>query len=241
MRPGAALSAAGVVIVSIAVVVGPASPAGASVPPAITVDSPPGNAVLTDQPTISGRATMPGLGDTVDNISINLTSPAGADLPDPCDPCSADHEQTASFFWSPRLERNGPYQAHVAAVGSQFLFSVLQGQGTSEATVSFRMEVAPASPADVRAEASAGQTVRVIWDRNGEADMIAYRVQRKDPGASTFQDVGGAVPQPSGGSVVSIEDSAAGPGGTFVYQVQAIRAGRSGDASTAVGSRFSAT
>jgi hypothetical protein len=104
------------------------------------------------------------------------------------------------------------------------------------------MEAPPAQPADVRAEANADQTVRVTWARNSEPDMIAYRVQRKDPGAASFHDIGGAVPQPSGGSAVSIADPAAAPGGgTFDYQVQAIRAGRSGDASTPIGSGFSST
>ncbi|MDQ6927836.1 MAG: fibronectin type III domain-containing protein [Actinomycetota bacterium] len=237
MRPLAAASAAGVVV---AIVFGAASPASASVPPAITIASPASNAVLTDQPTISGNAAMPGAFDNMGNVAVSLVSGPG-NLPSPCDPCGSGSGQSVSFSWSPALAHNGPFQAHIEASGSQFLLGVLDGAATSEATVSFRMEIPPAEPGGVRAEAGPDQSVRVTWARNSEPDMIAYRVQRKDPGASAFHDVGGAVAQPSNGSAVSVADPAAGPGGTFIYQVQAIRAGRSGDASTAVGSGFTAT
>lgn len=228
LRPVAAVSAAGVVV---AVIIGLASPASAVAGPAITVDSPAANEVLTGQPTISGRAA-PDFGYTIDKVTVSLTSPTTSDLPAPW------NDRTASFSWSPSLSWNGPYRARVVA--KEVLVLGL-GEATSEATVSFRMEIPPANPEGVRAEANPDRTVRVTWARNGEPDMIAYRVQRKDAGASTFHDVGGAVPQPSSGSAVSIADPATAAGGTFTYQVQAIRAGRSGDASTAVGSGFSAT
>ncbi|HUQ64265.1 MAG TPA: hypothetical protein VM121_10970 [Acidimicrobiales bacterium] len=239
LRPVAACAAAGVVIV---VVVGMASPAGAAVPPTITVESPSANAVLIEEPTISGNVDMPGSLDSVRNVAVSLVSSPGSDTPAPCDPCGSGDGSSVSFSWSPQLSRNGPYQGRVTATGSQFLLGVFDGETTSEATVSFRMEVAPADPADVRVETNPDRTVRVTWARNSEPDMIAYRVQRKDPGSSTFRDVGGAVPQPASGSAVSIADPATAQGaGTFVYQVQAIRVGRSGNASTAVGSGFSSS
>lgn len=238
-RSLAAVVAAGAVV---AVVLAPASPAAASVAPAISVDSPSANEILADGVTISGNASMPGSLDNMGTVRVSLTSSVGAAVPAPCDPCSDGNGQSVSFSWSPDLPRNGPYVAHVSAGGSQFLLGVLDGEATSDATVPFRMEVKPADPAGVRAEANPDQTVRVTWARNGEPDMIAYRVQRKDPGASTFHDVVGAVAQPSGGSAVSVADPVpVSGGGTVVYQVQAIRAGRSGDASTAVGSAFSTT
>lgn len=196
--------------------------------------------MLTGDPSISGRASMPGSLDRIGNVAVSLTSPITSDLPPPCDPCNSDHTYSEAFSWTPSLARNGPYQLHVAASGSQFLFGVLDGEVASEKTASFQMEVKPAEPTGVRTAANPDQSVRVTWDRNSEPDMIAYRVQRKDPGASAFHDVGGAVAQPAGGSAVSTVDPGTGPGGgTFVYQVQAIRAGRSGDASTAIGSGFS--
>jgi hypothetical protein len=217
------------------------APAGASVGPAINFSSPAPNEVVSGEVTIAGDASMPGSLDTVNDVSVSLTSGIGAPVPSACDPCSSDHGSSASFSWSPSLSRNGPYQAHVSAGGSQFILGVLDGEATSEDTVSFSVEVKPADPAGVKADANADRTVTVRWSRNTEPDMIGYRVQRKDPGASSFHDLGGAVAQPSTGSTVSVVDAGTAQGGAFVYQVQAIRAGRTGDASSAVGSGFSST
>ncbi|MGI8776310.1 MAG: hypothetical protein ACR2LJ_02745 [Acidimicrobiales bacterium] len=236
---------AGAVAVVLAVV-GPAPPAPADPgsDPSVSLDAP---AVDGATATVSGSVHMSGPLDWVTGVAITVTSRQHPDATASCSPCGAtlDQSPSASFsFTTSGLAYNGPYDVSVVASGQKIIGAVTNGAPVStQATTAFKVEVAPAPPADVTVVANGDHSVTVSWTRNTEADLLGYQVERRT-GTAGFQPVGPVVPQPpEGASTVHWTDpSTAATGGQFEYLVVAVRpdadgavSDRATSASTGVG------
>lgn len=213
-----------------------AGPVLAAAPPA----PPPGSADVTvtvDHPaldaptaTVSGSATVPNPLYQITGVHIDVTRPNGAPAGPPCDDdgCRAKlgNDSTDFSYKTPILSYNGPYQVTVT-VQTQLVTDALTNSGTfvpTSKTASFKVEVKPAPPADVKAVVNPDRTVTVSWSRNSEPDLVGYRVQRRNVGAPTFAIVSPIVPQPPDGTTVQFTDpGTATTGGAFEYVVVAIR------------------
>jgi hypothetical protein len=216
--------------------------AGASDAPSISIDSPgPGAVVDTSSIAISGRASMHPLAgletNTVTRVSVSLDSPVGGPLPG-CDPCNEGEGFSVPFSWSTDLAYNGPYTVSVSAAGREGPID-LNGEEAASASLDFQVAAPPGAPGGVKAAVNPDRTVTVSWERNGEPDMIGYRVQRRDPGSQSFVDAGALVGHPSSSLVDPAPATAAG--GAYAYRVQAIRVGGSGGPDTALGSSYAST
>jgi hypothetical protein len=138
---------------------------------------------------------------------------------------------SASFSWStPSLAYNGPYQVTVLATGSQHatLLNPCDGScdGSGGASQSFALAVPPLSPKALATTVdTATHAVTITWTRNSEPDMVGYAVQRTGANTSTYQSLA-EVGQPPPNQKVSYTDSTASQaGGTYTYQVVAVRNG----------------
>lgn len=151
-------------------------------------------------------------------------------------------ESRVDFLWPlPPLAYNGPYVANATA---RHCLSVCVAAPTTARVkaVSFRLAAPPRKPESVKADVNDSGSISVSWARNPEPDMVGYAVFRKGPGATSFTQIGQPVPQPPGSAArVSFQDTSSAAGGTFSYQIVAVRHGASGDASTAVPSAISTT
>ena len=241
-RPAAAAAAAAALVAAMVVLSGPVASAhedvGAHGFVALSADGD-----LTSSPTVSGRFEVSVL-EYVDNVALTLT-PSG---PTPGTSLSVNGctlatsgkcgESRVDFAWSlPDLPYNGPYVANATA--RHCLTLCVAAPTTARVNpVSFRLAAPPRKPDSVRADVNGDGTVTLSWARNPEPDMIGYALLRKAPGAATFAQVGPPVPQPkSSATRATFQDTTtAAAGGTFSYQVVAVRNGASGDSGTAVAS-----
>ncbi|HEX3393732.1 MAG TPA: hypothetical protein VHS52_04325 [Acidimicrobiales bacterium] len=217
---------AGAAVVGLAVVA-TASPALADADLVVNLDSP---AVDGAHAAVSGSAQMSGPLDWITGVRITVTSrthPGAAGAGASCDGCGATVNQGPSTPFSlatPGLAYNGPYDVKVVATGQKIIGAVTDGSPVStQATTAFKVEVPPAPPADVTANANPDGSVTVQWSRNTEPDLVGYQVQRR-VGSSSFQPMGSAVPQPGDGTTVRWTDASTAPtGGQYEYVVVAVR------------------
>ena len=202
-----------------------AAPAPAA-PPAVTVSEPGGGEVLTSPSTrIAGEVHLQDFNritGRITSVVVTVSGPGGARECSDCWRGSSPYD--ATFAFTPQLDFNGPYSFRVVATGTD----VITGTETAEAGGSFKVEVPPAPPRDVRVEPGPDRRVTISWARNTEPDIKGYRVNRLAPGSSTPQVVGPA-DQPSSGSRVSLVDAGVpAAAGTYRYTVTAIRPDRDG-------------
>jgi hypothetical protein len=95
--------------------------------------------------------------------------------------------------------------------------------------VSFKVAVPPPSPTDATVAVNdAAKTAVLSWERDTQPDIVGYAIQRKGPADANFGVVGGGVPQPSSGRA-SFNDNLSEGGGTYTYQITALRVGGDGD------------
>lgn len=196
------------------VVVVPVSPAHAE------IQSPAANSVVREQPTVAGEQQTDDRGDTVDRVTVTLTPAGGGESVSMLGCSGATCKGTAGAFSATfQLARNGTYTA--VAVAEHDARSPLDPASSGRsAPLTFGVEVAPAAPRRLVAEADgARRTVTLSWTPNSEADLLGYQVLR---------GVDGAGPEPRGAPVGAdtttfVDD--AGDGGRLTYQVVAIRRG----------------
>lgn len=196
-------------------VAGPASPAFAE--PVIV--RPAANATVdTSTVTVSGNAKaetplgLPlGALDTVTlTIGEETITARGCSEKPSCD-----------FAETFRLPFNGRYTVEVVAKSS----GLLPGEA-SKSSRSFAVAAPAAKPVLDPPKVTAGRAVDLSWSRNTEPDMLYYAVTRTDPAGAKSAEV--KVTQPDKGSKVTLTDTttaAATAGGTYAYQVQAVRKG----------------
>lgn len=208
-----------------ALTIATAAPASAA-PPVVTVSSPGAGELFTSPSVrIAGEVHLQDLNRITGRITGVVVTISGPGTSRSCDDCwNASTPYDATFGFTPQLDFNGPYSIRVVATGTD----VITGTETAEARRSFKVEVPPAPPRDVRVEPGPDRRVTISWARNSEPDVKGYRVNRLAPGSSTPQVVG-SVDQPSSGSRVSLVDAGVpAAAGTYRYTVTAIRPDRDG-------------
>jgi hypothetical protein len=216
-RSGAALALLTVLLVTV-----PASPAAAAA--LVTIDSPRAEPALTSAAvSIAGSASSDSpLLYMIKSVKLAVGSDTRTVE------CA---QQPCRFSWSVNLPLNGPYQLKATATETLILGGL--GGGTKEATRSFSVAAPPARPAMDKPTVTDGRNVDLSWSRNTEGDMLYYALFRRDPGSSSFNRVGGNIPQKSSGKITfSDTTTSAFNGGEYSYQVVAVRKGASGTADT---------
>ncbi len=222
------LVAAGTVIVSTTVLVGPAAAADRGL--IVELDGP-GATETSSSPSVTGRVKA---GDALLNLTppqvqtITLrVVPAGGGPAVASTTQSPNREAPVSFSWTPSIPRNGNYRIEASASGTATLGLA---NASGDATRDFAVAAPPKPPQQVSAVVNPDGSVTVSWARNTEADMLGYRVFRMDPGLGTFYQVGpkdGIAHTACATRCELRDDSTATLGGDYGYQVLAFRAGPS--------------
>ena len=182
------------------------------------ITSPTPDSVVREQPTVRGSQGT-SRGETVHRVVVTLTPADGGDAVSAVG-CSGNCGDAAGNFAATfELARNGTYTA-VATAYHDDEGALDQPDSGQSKPVTFGVEIEPAAPRRLVAEPDgARRTVTLSWTPNTEPDLLGYQVLR---GAD------GATPEPHGSPVGAdtttfVDD--AGDGGTFAYQVVAIRRG----------------
>lgn len=147
------------------------------------------------------------------NITVTFTGPAGRTPPDivrtPGNVNSFTVTQAVSFPW------NGAYGVNLTASAKDGVLDSENGDRTFPN--SFTVDAPPVAPSGVTATAD-GKTrvVTVSWPANTEPDMVGYEVQKQSSSGAwtTF-----AVTD----RTAVTDESTANKGGTYRYQVRALR------------------
>jgi len=171
-----------------------------------------GAAFTTSAITLSGTATAAS-GGVVTEVDLAVATAAGAvadqtaivpDTPGP----------TAAWSWAPALTTNGRYTLSATVLTA--------AATTTQATVSFIVDVAPQPPSGVRSVLdAASRTVSLTWSPNPEPDLMSYLILRSGPGSGLAPlNIVGAGVHGYRDTQVAYE-----PRGTYRYAVVAIRAG----------------
>jgi hypothetical protein len=215
-RPAALMAFALVAVL----LLGTAGPAAAA-PPAIIISEPEDGALVTSPGAkLVGEARTQDLDrvtSTITAVVITVSGPSGRRE---CSDCWSPSGPDATF--SVPLDFNGPYSVSVKVTRADIV-----GSEASEATRSFRVEVPPAQPQDVRVEVGPDRRATISWVRNTEPDLSRYVVTRVAPGGGTSPV--DSVPQPPSGERVSVVDEQVPPaGGSYRYVVVAVRPGADG-------------
>lgn len=215
-----------------ATVVGLAGPASADSGINVTVST----SVQSAHAVVQGNAGWSGgTHPTIDSVTISV-SPAGGQPSSTsasttwCSGSSCGGESTG-FSWStPNLSYNGAYQVTVSVAGSQHPGFLESCDGscsqTSQATTTFTIEVAPAAPKSLAATVDApSRAVTLSWARNTEPDMVGYAVYRKGPADAGYQPLAQVAQPPPNQRVTYADSTTANAGGSYSYQVVALRKG----------------
>ena len=171
-----------------------------------------GAAFTTSAITLSGTATA-APGGVVTEVDLAVATAAGAvadqtaivpDTPGP----------TAAWSWAPALTANGRYTLSATVLTA--------AATTTQATVSFIVDVAPQPPSGVRSVLDpASRTVSLTWSPNPEPDLTSYLILRSGPGSGLAPlNIVAAGVHGYRDTQVAYE-----PRGTYRYAVVAIRAG----------------
>lgn len=160
-----------------------------------TIDA--GHSALT-----SARASITRVGSSASPITVSATP-------------------SASMRFPVTFSLNGTYRATVT-VGWEDRSVLFPDSGSiSSDTHEFKVAAPPAAPGGVATAVDAGaRTVKVTWEKNGEADMRRYEVLRSHNGGD-FTKVGG-VDHPA---TEYVDATTADAGGDYRYLVVAFRAG----------------
>lgn len=132
-----------------------------------------------------------------------------------------------SFTWRPSIPINGNFRVEATATGTATLLLVAQPV-SGDATRDFSVAAPARAPQRVTASANEDRSVTVSWDRNTEADILGYRIFRRDPGSDTFFQVGPRIGMDHRTCGARCEFADAGTvavGGDYAYQVLAFRGG----------------
>jgi hypothetical protein len=154
-----------------------------------------------------------GSGTLRDKVFVDVTSPQGrpgASFEEPThDRPAIDVVRTLTLGW------NGPYQTRVRAAAKSGTFDDDTGHKTY--TSSFTVDAPPAVPTGVTARADRQtRVVTVSWAANTEPDTVGYEVEKQ---SSSGRWASFAVTDAT--SVT--DESTANAGGTYRYQVRALR------------------
>ena len=151
-------------------------------------------------------------------------------------PISVSATPSASMRFPVTLSLNGTYRATVT-VGWEDRSVLFPDSGSiSSDTHEFKVAAPPAPPGGVATAVDAGaRTVKVTWEKNGEADMRRYEVLRSRNGGD-FAKVG-AVDHPE---TEYVDATTADAGGDYRYLVVAFRTGVDSNAASQVASDPSA-
>jgi hypothetical protein len=194
----------------------------------LQIDSPGDGETLRDSgATVSGRVGT-GLLTSVDRIKVTVTRQStGQVIADEvvCAPCGQGAAVPFSYD-TPALEYNGPYRVRVVASG----FFLATGIRVDDAVAERAFSVAayPAPPTGLRAERSEDRKVTLSWNAvRGYPDLA--------PAYAIYRAVGSGELKLLGASSTTsyVDDQTALVGGTFRYQVSAVRHGPSGNSSQA--------
>ena len=213
-----------------------AAPASALAQPTLTIGAPkPATVFSTTSVTISGTANF-----TADSLyhgsitSLTVTASFEGHTVGSCQNSGSSSTCGPTSGWSlalSGLDYNGPYTVAANDASSESL--ILTGVGTQTATnsasTSFSIAVKPAAPQHVTTTVNSDGSVTLTWDRNTEPDLLGYLVTGGSVGSN-----GADVKQPSSGSTVSWTDTGTTAGGSFNYEVTAIRPGADGKAGDAL-------
>lgn len=202
--------------------------------PSVTINSPVDKVVEDANEVVTGTARTDPL-HTVQSVRVTVRPLSGAE-PRSCDaPVAGD----GGFACSPGLRVNGPYEVEVTATDA-LLVDLVGSRRTGRTTASFKVEVAPAPPRDVKVEAGADRRVTISWARNTEPDLKGYQVARLAPGSSSPTVVAN-VPQSAGPRISAVDATVPPIGGSYRYVVIAVRPDRDGNVSTRATSSSAAT
>lgn len=208
----AALGGAGLVLAAAA------SPARADTPKITFTPEPP--ASFEVPPTISGSATHDGFNDA-DMSEVDLTW--ASEIGEPAEACTLP-EPTAftgsstkiDFSAEPDLPCNGRYTITVKATSGS---NVAHSQTTKTATRTFDVAVPPEVPAGLATSSDdVNRTVTLSWQANEEADLWGYLIDRAGADG-VFAEL--AVTS----ATTYVDEQIPQAGGTFTYQVWAVRLG----------------
>jgi hypothetical protein len=180
------------------------------------ISSPADGAIVNEQPTVRGK--QPIQGEDVDRVTVTLTPVAGGSpVSVVCAAGCAGADGTFSAAF--QLQANGTYKA-VAVAEHDDDGPLDSAASSSSAPVTFGVEIPPAAPRRLVAEADGtDRTVTLSWSPNGESDLLGYQV---------FRGVDGSAPQPHGspvGAGTTTFVDRVDDGGELTYQVVAIRRG----------------
>ena len=199
---------------AVLLLVGAAAPAWATEPANPVVTAPTGTVDVTDTQVVAtwqkndGEATAP--------ARLRLVRPGGS-------VSNSSVTAGATMRFPVKLLVNGTYTAQVEIDWrEERLFGLSDRTGTAtSAERSFKVAAPPARPGGVTTAVDAGaRTVKVTWEKNGEADMRRYEVLRSHNGGD-FTKVGG-VDHPE---TEYVDATTADAGGDYRYLVVAFRAG----------------
>jgi hypothetical protein len=128
------------------------------------------------------------------------------------------------------LPYNGQYSITVSVAGSQHP-SVLEScdgscQQTGVTTTVVGVAVPPSSPKTVLTSVdAASHAVSVTWARNSELDIVGYTLQRKGPTDADYRALAQVAQSAPNQRVMYTDTSTAQAGGSYTYQVFAVRNG----------------
>ena len=184
---------------------------------------------------LAGSFQISGTSPTIDQVTLSVTPEAGQPIPGAaitwCQGTSNGCGQSSvTFSWTvPPLSYNGAYRADAEATGTEHQLGGTTPHSGSAATVHFKLAIPPAVPRGLtEVTDTKARTVKLTWNRNVEPDTAGYYVQREGPSDSQYTVLpnGGVYQPPAGVQTVSLTDtSVPRPGGTYRYQVFALRGG----------------
>ena len=192
----------------------------------VTIDQPAptvGSSSIVVAGTVSGARNV-----VIQEITMTVTPEAGgAPLTATSQPNTYERYD---FRFAGTLSRNGRYRVTITARGEGRLEvgSVLGlpvGARSGEGSKPFAVAAPPRAPSGVAVAANENRSVTVSWNPNPEADIVAYRVFRKDPGGPDFFQVGNAagVSPAACAAKCTFNDTAILGGGKYSYRVLAFR------------------
>ncbi len=174
-----------------------------------------GAAFTTSAITLSGTATAAS-GGVVTEVDLAVDTAAGA-VADQTAIVPDAPGSTLAWSWAPALTTNGRYTLSATVLTA--------AATTTQATVSFIVDVAPQPPSGVHSLLDpASRTVSLTWSPNPEPDLISYLILRSGPGSGLAPlNIVAAGVHGYRDTQVAYE-----PPGTYRYAVVAIRAGGMG-------------
>ncbi|HET7488301.1 MAG TPA: hypothetical protein VFJ85_10255 [Acidimicrobiales bacterium] len=210
-----AAAAAGIAFVLVSA--GPVQAAGG---PSITFMAPLANQQLgSSAVTVTAKADTSGT--LVDSITVSVQQTGTSRPPfNSSTPANNSASQTVSVPLT--LSYNGTYQATVTATSREGL--VLSSRYTNSGQLTFAVAAPPARPSGVKAAVNTdARTVSLSWKANGEPDLLFYLVQRATGTSGDFTVLGKTT------DTSFVDNSTAATGGSFRYEVVAVRAGVNSD------------